>query len=1696
MASCNKHLFYIETPGSRKNAARNYSRPGISPVIVICLAILSLLSFNPAQLTAQSQNEPQLATHYIILIDTTTKSFRSRLPGETGNLGTWVVKAVKAAVENSAVVREPGFRPGVDFISLVFFHYPIKNRIEIGILPGPYLYTSPDLLNITDIDAAPGTINGFIINNKQRFELTRRSPIELTRLVVLPFLCGQFRNANILPAAPNHIGNIRLISIDDLGSDTVNHRDFKDRAEWARLARWKTFMKSNYSISSMHDGSVYRFDENSGNVFSMKTSVEGQWHFNYFEITPRLDNVRLEADDTIPMNRLAVRGSGNNVDLIWRRTDAIRFSTGTYNGYLEWSEHNAERNGGNRWSKLDNIGDPSRPVRIINYRIREGDNRIPLQINIPGNSGSSFKRQYRFRGVIRVKMPANGNPSYPFVYRHYTKPRIVTFTAAADSSTINNKELASRMKDSKYLEKVRRYWTKDPQLKAKYPAAVSREAVTALSPSLVSRVDELIRVDLDKKRKSMIMLSAAALIALAGFVYLAFFFGRNPKLEIILEKETGQEEVVDLSQTDRKEIPIAALEIKNIRKISKRRLEKKFTMDLHFQLHTALETLDHLKLKEGSGFSIKRNHDQQEFEIRRDDNILKGVLENINVGDKFKLFFHAQHVEDLAHAEPRKTKADFSLTLVKVSGKYDECGKDVRVKPVEKKETGEAKKLDIPVTFKPRTKETEIKLGHSSGDSETFCTKQEKHILPYSRKNPVSKVFSVTVTDKNLVSFAGKTEGVLTLEVKEDGNKIEQNPGFYFGAGEDSLDLKNDGIPVFLKEGENRTVDCFVDYRDFGKNPMDPRNFYVRCLFNREEFPGTSANVEITRSDERTEAIIAVEVDGKPTVFEKEDHLKVDVHGRLLLNEEIDEHEITASVYVRDMEPLAVKGYTGTELCTVKFSNGCTTGTGLFEWNLEDITLEKNHVLSFDDRWSSRIITALDDHVEGEVEDVEESYDEIVLSLYPEHINFRNYELPLNIITDWVVRIYPDGKGNKEKNIRLRLHVKINGFHDVLPNYSIIDFGSSAISAAQYDYSLDESKRMNKLHFNSPKGHLKGGDGFLPSIVNLVEHQYLGSKEFLDLPAIDKIITENPGYMITSLKLKILEGLKQFPLPPGFKFKGKDGKPSTDETLPMKELLLSAYRNLRHNYLGKDKFDPKKYIFTCPNIYTRSHQAFLSEILAQVFAEHGQGVYKENIQLVSESDAVLFYYIKIKAGEDLGTRNENVVIVDIGASTMDITLAEIQWKKEKDITKVDKVKIINRDGMTMAGETLDKAIAYQVHDVVKEYDEPEEKHELVEKIGEESSPDEKTGFLDDDPIYSGKEVMGNELKVTPKTEKPNTAPIEKPTADTSNKRYANPIVRGTHEAANIKLTMFNFKQDNILQFKKDIAQSGNGNWVEICLREHTNEKGLIWNFKGKENRKYYGKGFAVDTSLELKGDGKCYLGMQYEDWLKLPFIKRFKELFEQKIKDYREAAGWEAFKNATVILSGRTTLWPSIPVAIKNVIGTEPVDIWPEDSKNKASALKSAVIEGAIYKAIYLNHVPFEKVEINGIPAVSYEKNGSVWDEVVLTLDRPVEIDLEYSASFKIGMKTALGFLHFMSCETIFRDNLTNAVKKIKIHTRKSDNEIGYDFLIESDKHEKPRPLVRDPRLEKHFPSSRRKNWPIEIEQLQDIKPEDFSEQI
>ena len=117
-------------------------------------------------------------------------------------------------------------------------------------------------------------------------------------------------------------------------------------------------------------------------------------------------------------------------------------------------------------------------------------------------------------------------------------------------------------------------------------------------------------------------------------------------------------------------------------------------------------------------------------------------------------------------------------------------------------------------------------------------------------------------------------------------------------------------------------------------------------------------------------------------------------------------------------------------------------------------------------------------------------------------------------------------------------------------------------------------------------------------------------------------------------------------------------------------------------------------VLTIPNTYTPLHLQRINEIVRSALSD----INVRNIRFVSESDAVACYYqnnwtsINSRFGRENDKRlksNEKVLVFDMGAGTLDVTL----FKKTQGIEGKIDVTVLGKIGIAKAGNYLDSLIA-------------------------------------------------------------------------------------------------------------------------------------------------------------------------------------------------------------------------------------------------------------------------------------------------------------------------------------------------------------------------------------------------------------------
>lgn len=317
----------------------------------------------------------------------------------------------------------------------------------------------------------------------------------------------------------------------------------------------------------------------------------------------------------------------------------------------------------------------------------------------------------------------------------------------------------------------------------------------------------------------------------------------------------------------------------------------------------------------------------------------------------------------------------------------------------------------------------------------------------------------------------------------------------------------------------------------------------------------------------------------------------------------------------------------------------------------------------------------------------------------------------------------------KKKTIPIvwQLHLEPN------PEWLCVDYGSSAI-VCRYDKEiLDLKKQKESIFRKAEEGRfrldtIEGTTPFLSS--DIVFHTVRDtSKTTLcsqqnkddDTPYLNLSVCLSPTSSLvkndvrTQLPcLKILVGNEFLPMKPDFltfRYARKDSN-GLVETIEAKDAMLrdenscilrissifnEAYSALFKYFIFPESKDKSinKLVLTYPNTYTPSHLKVLEKIAFETFPKVRPGY----LRFVSESDAVSAYYLQNWDSYNKGRNisdNETVLVYDMGAGTLDITLFS---KRLNGNGKIE-VNILGKIGTGKAGNYLDYVISEIINEKV------------------------------------------------------------------------------------------------------------------------------------------------------------------------------------------------------------------------------------------------------------------------------------------------------------------------------------------------------------------------------------------------------------
>ncbi len=331
-----------------------------------------------------------------------------------------------------------------------------------------------------------------------------------------------------------------------------------------------------------------------------------------------------------------------------------------------------------------------------------------------------------------------------------------------------------------------------------------------------------------------------------------------------------------------------------------------------------------------------------------------------------------------------------------------------------------------------------------------------------------------------------------------------------------------------------------------------------------------------------------------------------------------------------------------------------------------------------------------------------------------------NAELSLEIITR------TDGGDTRTRKLSIMVPLRLEQLPS--PNWLCIDFGTSAIAVAyghetnvyilplqdvRQSGEQDEAQGPSLADFD--RGNIERGGNLLPSFVicdadrrrteDNGDRQLRpgfpgyrparlnpGEASFIGLPATSPQLHDSPGRVIYSLKSWIGQSASEILLGEEITII-EDGRERKTKYVPLQKVVQSGLAALAEAYISAAQIAPGRVILTHPNTFTPLHKDRLHSIGLSVFSKQFGISRPERVTLMSESDAVAYFYCqKQREAGHVPAGIEHIMVYDLGAGTLDLSIIRVEWASGL-VRFPDRWQTLYRLGVPVAGNYLDAAIA-------------------------------------------------------------------------------------------------------------------------------------------------------------------------------------------------------------------------------------------------------------------------------------------------------------------------------------------------------------------------------------------------------------------
>jgi hypothetical protein len=327
----------------------------------------------------------------------------------------------------------------------------------------------------------------------------------------------------------------------------------------------------------------------------------------------------------------------------------------------------------------------------------------------------------------------------------------------------------------------------------------------------------------------------------------------------------------------------------------------------------------------------------------------------------------------------------------------------------------------------------------------------------------------------------------------------------------------------------------------------------------------------------------------------------------------------------------------------------------------------------------------------------------------------------------FVVADGQDENSTKQMSLMLMLPLRIEQLPD--SSWLCIDFGTSAIAAtigsvAGKDlHSLDlqqvswtgfpedclakvdpgNSEARTKLLPSSIilDGDIrKGRNGAHPGTPYAQGSTVVEDPAFLALPAQSaQMRGPEVTRVVHSIKTWLTRQRNELPLAEAIRCQPRGAELLPRTRLPLDEILQAMFSSLVEGYLAPDQLTAEQVVLTHPNTFTRFHRDRLRRIAFQALSRSISFPRPERIHLMSESDAVAYYYCHLASrGHAPRPRQklQTLLIYDCGSGTLDLSLIQVLWSLEELVPL--KWTVRSRIGVAVAGDYLDETLLRIIHE--------------------------------------------------------------------------------------------------------------------------------------------------------------------------------------------------------------------------------------------------------------------------------------------------------------------------------------------------------------------------------------------------------------